>query len=146
MSKDVPITETPRTNQEKIEALVEQEIAAELTMLSALEAKSDIDVMLNDFVFTHIDDETGKEVLGRSEYLLKKLVDIANVNGGLKELGQMWFEFYQKQEYKNLYVVWLLATKPKYREPILKVLSPLIVAEKMMAALAQKQEEAKKKK
>jgi hypothetical protein len=108
---------------EQLMKAVEEEL---LNTIEKLEKGHDVDKIINEYCRT------------RFQTLSSQLKKVIEGNGGLNDAIAIITGFYQTGEYKSLYLVWLLATKPEYREHIIELLAPLLATEKLIAAYMQK--------
>ncbi|MEM3895412.1 hypothetical protein [Thermofilum sp.] len=102
--------------------LIEAEKDELLRVLNEIEDKHDVGKIVGEYCST------------RSNALSTAIEKIVEENGSVSNLIGVITQFYQTGEYKSLYIVWLLATSPEYREKIADVLAPLLACEKLIAA------------
>jgi uncharacterized membrane protein YheB (UPF0754 family) len=78
------------------------------------------------------------------EQFVTRLTQIIDQNGSYIMLGKLLQDFYTSGDYKNLYTVWFLATKKEYRPAIAKVVSGLLVTERLIAKAIEKEQSQKR--
>jgi hypothetical protein len=78
------------------------------------------------------------------EQFMARLTQIIDQNASYIVLGKLLQEFYTSGDYKNLYTVWFLATKKEYRPAVAKVVSSLLVTERLIAKAIEREQAQKR--